>query len=103
MTSDLKITLDRIGAAARAASRVLGRADKAQRAAALQAMAKACVSQAIQEATVLAAECFGAMGVMRDIPVPHFVNDGRLFVHSDISNTTAKLRVAEAIAGFHCG
>jgi glutamate-5-semialdehyde dehydrogenase len=40
MTSDLKITLDRIGAAARAASRVLGRADKAQRAAALLAMAK---------------------------------------------------------------
>jgi len=41
MTSDLKITLNRIGAAARAAARVLGHADKAQRAAALQGMAKA--------------------------------------------------------------
>lgn len=66
----------------------------------LQAMAKAYVSQAIEEATLLAAECFGAMGVMKDMTLPHYVNDARMFVHSEFSNTTAKLRVAEAIAGF---
>ncbi|MEQ1753412.1 MAG: glutamate-5-semialdehyde dehydrogenase [Micropepsaceae bacterium] len=41
MSSDLHSTLEKIGIAARAAARVLVRADKSQRAAALQAMAKA--------------------------------------------------------------
>ena len=58
------------------------------------------VSQAIQEATLLAAECFGAMGVMRDMAIPHYVNEARMFAHAGVSNATAKLRVAEVIAGF---
>ncbi len=66
----------------------------------LQTMAKAYVSQAMEEATLLAAECFGAMGVMKDMTPPHYVNDARWFVHSDVNNATAKLRVAETIAGF---
>lgn len=69
----------------------------------LQTLAKAYVSQAMQEATLLAAECFGAMGVMRDMTTPHYVNEARMFAHAGVSNATAKLRVAEAIAGFRRG
>ena len=66
----------------------------------LQTMAKAYVSHAIHEAALLAAECFGAMGVMKDMPQPHYVHNALVFVHSDTSNSTMKLRVAEAIAEF---
>jgi alkylation response protein AidB-like acyl-CoA dehydrogenase len=66
----------------------------------LQSMAKAYVSHAVHEASLLAAECFGAMGVMKDMPQPHYVHNALVFVHSDTSNSTAKLRVAEAIAEF---
>ena len=66
----------------------------------LQTMAKAYVSHAIHEAALLAAECFGAMGVMKDMPQPHYVHNALVFVHSDTSNSTMKLRVAEAIADF---
>ncbi len=66
----------------------------------LQSMAKAYVSHAVHEATLLAAECFGAMGVMKDMPQPHYVHNALVFVHSDTSNSTAKLRVTEAIAEF---
>lgn len=66
----------------------------------LQTMAKAYTSHAVHEAALLAAECFGAMGVMKDMPLQKYVHDSLVFVHSDTSNATAKLRVAEAIAGF---
>lgn len=69
----------------------------------LQSMAKAYVSHAVHEAALLAAECFGAMGVMKDMPQPHYVHNALVFVHSDTSNSTAKLRVAEAIAEFKRG
>jgi len=66
----------------------------------LQTMAKAYVSRAVHEAVLLAAECFGAMGVMKDMPQPHYVHNALVFVHSDTSNSTAKLLLAEAIAEF---
>ena len=69
----------------------------------LQTLAKSHVSHAMQEATLLAAECFGAMGVMKDMTTPHYVNEARMFAHTGISNATAKLRVAEVIAGFERG
>jgi alkylation response protein AidB-like acyl-CoA dehydrogenase len=69
----------------------------------LQTMAKAHTSHAVHEAALLAAECFGAMGVMKDMPLQKYVHDSLIFVHSEMSNATAKLRVAEAIAGFTRG
>jgi alkylation response protein AidB-like acyl-CoA dehydrogenase len=69
----------------------------------LQTMAKAHVSQAVHESALLAAECFGAMGVMKDMPLQKYVHDSLIFVHAEMSNATAKLRVAEAIAGFTRG
>lgn len=61
----------------------------------LQLAAKAYTSQAMHEVALLAAECFGAMGVMKDMPLQKYVHDSLVFVHSDISNSTAKLRIAE--------
>ena len=69
----------------------------------LQTIAKAHVSHAVHEAALLAAECFGAMGVMKDMPLQKYVHDALVFVHSEMSNATAKLRVTEAIAGFTRG
>ena len=46
------------------------------------------------------AECFGAMGVMRDMPLHKYVEDTRRFLHSDGGAGEHKLALAEAIAGF---
>ncbi|MDO8466206.1 MAG: acyl-CoA dehydrogenase family protein, partial [Gallionella sp.] len=66
----------------------------------LQTVAKAYTSAAVHEAALLAAECFGAMGVMKDMPLQKYVHDALVFVHSETSNSTAKLQIAEAVAGF---
>ena len=50
--------------------------------------------------TLLAAECFGAMGVMRDMPLQKYVHDAMVFLHSEDADGAAKLAVAEAIAGY---
>ncbi|MBT3808629.1 MAG: hypothetical protein HOF99_03925, partial [Rhodospirillaceae bacterium] len=46
-----------------------------------------------------AAECFGAMGVMRDMPMQKYIHDTRLFRHSGHGASDARLRLAEALAG----
>lgn len=46
-----------------------------------------------------AAECFGAMGVMRDMPMQKYIHDTRLFRHSGNGASDARLRLAEALAG----
>ena len=69
----------------------------------LQTVAKVFTSEAMYTATEAAAECFGAMGVMLDMPLAKYVHDARIFLHSGESNSVAKLRVAEAVAGFERG
>jgi two-component system NarL family response regulator len=96
MTSDLKFTLDRIGAAARAASRVLGRADKAQRAAALQAMAKALRDTerhilAANERDVEAAIKAGAMGYLLKGSSPRDLIEALRNLHSGGAPMSAKI------------
>jgi alkylation response protein AidB-like acyl-CoA dehydrogenase len=66
----------------------------------LQTVAKVFTSKAVHEATELAAECFGAMGVMRDMPLHKYLHDALVFVHSETSNSVAKFRIAEALAGY---
>ena len=63
-------------------------------------MAKAFSSEAIYHATKDAAECFGAMGVMKDMPLQKYVHDALICLHSGAGNSEAKLRIAEALAGF---
>lgn len=46
-----------------------------------------------------AAECFGAMGVMRDMPMQKYIHDTRMFRHSGNGADDARLRIAEALAG----
>jgi alkylation response protein AidB-like acyl-CoA dehydrogenase len=50
--------------------------------------------------TLLAAECFGAMGVMRDMPLQKHVHDAMVFLHSHDADDAAKLAIAEAVAGY---
>jgi butyryl-CoA dehydrogenase len=65
----------------------------------LARVAKVFASEAIYHATKDAAECFGAMGVMRDMPLQKYVRDALICRHSGEANGETKLRIAEAIAG----
>jgi alkylation response protein AidB-like acyl-CoA dehydrogenase len=66
----------------------------------LTLMSGAFASEAIYHATKDAAECFGAMGVMKDMPLQKHVHDALICLHSGAGNSEAKLRIAEALAGF---
>jgi alkylation response protein AidB-like acyl-CoA dehydrogenase len=66
----------------------------------LHVIARVYTAEAAHEVTLLAAECFGAMGVMRDMPLQKHVHDAMVFLHSADSDGAAKLAIAEAIAGY---
>jgi alkylation response protein AidB-like acyl-CoA dehydrogenase len=66
----------------------------------LTTIAKVFSSEAIYHATKDAAECFGAMGVMRDIPMQKYVHDALVCLHFETGNSDAKLRIAEALTGY---
>ena len=66
----------------------------------LHVIARVSTAEAVHEVTLLAAECFGAMGVMRDMPLQKYVNDGFIFAHSEDTDGAAKLQIAESVAGF---
>jgi alkylation response protein AidB-like acyl-CoA dehydrogenase len=66
----------------------------------LASVAKVFASEAIYHATKDAAECFGAMGVMRDMPLQQYVHDALVCLHSGVGNSDAKLRIAEALARY---
>jgi hypothetical protein len=40
------------------------------------------------------------MGVMKDMPLQKHVHDALVCLHSGAGNSEAKLRIAEALAGF---
>jgi alkylation response protein AidB-like acyl-CoA dehydrogenase len=63
-------------------------------------VAQVFASEAIMKATKDAAEIFGAMGVMRDMPLQKYIHDARVCQHSGDGNTDAKLRIAEELAGY---
>jgi alkylation response protein AidB-like acyl-CoA dehydrogenase len=66
----------------------------------LHVMARVYTAEAVHEITLGAAECFGAMGVMRDMPLQKFVHDGMVFLHAENADDAAKLEVAEAVSGY---
>ncbi len=66
----------------------------------LCAISKVYTSEAMHEVTELAAECFGAMGVMRDMPLQKYFNEATILLGSGYSNSTARFRIAEALAGY---
>jgi alkylation response protein AidB-like acyl-CoA dehydrogenase len=63
-------------------------------------IARVYTAEAVNEVALLAAECFGAMGVMRDMPLQKYVHDAMVFLHGDDTDGAAKLAVAEAVAGY---
>jgi alkylation response protein AidB-like acyl-CoA dehydrogenase len=66
----------------------------------LQTIAQVFTSEAVMKAAKDSAEIFGAMGVMRDMPLTKYIHDARVCMHSGDGNTDARLRVAEVIAGY---
>ena len=63
-------------------------------------IARVYTAEAMNDVALLAAECFGAMGVMRDMPLQKYVHDSMVFLHTDDADGAAKLAVAEAVAGY---
>lgn len=66
----------------------------------LQGIAKVFVSEAVQQVVLDAAQIFGGMGVMRELPMQKYVRDALIFLHSEHSNDVARLRIAETLVGF---
>ena len=65
----------------------------------LAAMARVFTSTAVYRAAKDAAELFGAMGVMRDMPLQKYIHDAFICLRSGDGNADAKLRIAETLAG----
>jgi alkylation response protein AidB-like acyl-CoA dehydrogenase len=63
-------------------------------------IARVYTAEAVNDVALLSAECFGAMGVMRDMPLQKYVHDSMVFLHTDDADGAAKLAVAEAMAGY---
>ncbi len=66
----------------------------------LATVARAFTAEAVYRAAKDAAEVFGAMGVMRDMPLQKYVRDASIFLHSGSGASDAKLRIAEALVGY---
>src|SRR5262245_8455794 len=66
----------------------------------LATMAQAFAAETIYGATKQAVECFGAMAVMRDMPLQKHVHDALICLHAGTGPSDAKLRIAEALAGY---
>ena len=66
----------------------------------LQTIASIYTAEAMYEVAEDSAECFGAMGVMLDMPLPKYVHETRVFLHSDHSAAVGNFRIAEAVAGY---
>lgn len=60
-------------------------------------------AESIHRACKDAAECFGAMGVMRDMPMQKYLNDARICLHAGDGTTDARLRIAEVLANYRRG
>jgi acyl-CoA dehydrogenase len=67
---------------------------------ALAAMARVFTADTVNEVALAAAECFGGMGVMREMPLQKWVHDSLVFQHGPVSNSAEKLRIAEMAAGY---
>jgi alkylation response protein AidB-like acyl-CoA dehydrogenase len=75
-------------------------ADRSLPALPLQTIASVYTAEAMYEVAEDSAECFGAMGVMLDMPLPKYVHETRVFLHSGGSAAVANFRIAEAVAGY---
>ena len=63
----------------------------------LTTIAKVFTAETIYRVAKDAAECFGAMGVMRDMPLQKYIHDALICLHTGDGNADDKLRIAEAL------
>ena len=63
----------------------------------LHSLAHIFVAETAYEVAVKAAEVFGAMGILRDMPLYKYVHDAQIFLHSGNGGAAAKLRIAETL------
>jgi len=66
----------------------------------LHTIARAFTAEAVYRAAKDAAECFGAMGVMRDMPLQKHIQDARVCLHAGDGVSDARLGIAEALVGY---
>lgn len=66
----------------------------------LGTMAQVFTAETVYQVAKDAAEVFGAMGVMKDMPLQKYVRDALIFLHSGHGVSDAKLRIAEALARY---
>jgi len=66
----------------------------------LDTMAALFTVEAVHRAAKDAAECFGAMGVMRDLPLQKHVRDALISLHAGHGPGEARLHIAEALSGY---
>jgi alkylation response protein AidB-like acyl-CoA dehydrogenase len=66
----------------------------------LATIAQVFTAEAIYHAAKDAAEVFGAMGVMRDMPLQKYVHAALVCLHADHGSGDAKLAIAEVLAGY---
>ena len=59
-------------------------------------IARVYTAEAMHDVALGAAECFGAMGVMRDMPLQKYVHDAMVFLHAADHDSATKLEIAEA-------
>jgi alkylation response protein AidB-like acyl-CoA dehydrogenase len=96
----LQVARGAIWQAAWAADHPEGYAERSLDDVPLDLVADVYTSEAIHKVALDAAEVFGAMGVMRDMPLQKYVRDALIFLHDGSGVGDTKLRIAEALAGF---
>ena len=69
----------------------------------LSTIARVYTAEAVYRATKDAAECFGAMGVMRDMPLQKYIHDARICLNSGDGPADDRLRIAEALTQYRRG
>jgi len=69
----------------------------------LATFARAFTAETIYRAAKDAAECFGAMGVMRDMPLQKYIHDALICLHTGDGSADDKLRIAEALVNHRRG
>jgi alkylation response protein AidB-like acyl-CoA dehydrogenase len=103
MLTRLETSRALIWAAAHAADRPEAIADGSMLDLPLGLMAQAYTAENIYQVAKRASDCFGGMGVMKDMPLPKYIDDALKFVHAGDGVDDAKLRFAEAIVGYRRG
>jgi alkylation response protein AidB-like acyl-CoA dehydrogenase len=96
----LEVARQSIWSAAWASDHPEAVADRSQSDLPLAAIARLFTAETVYRCAKDAAECFGAMGVMRDIPMHKHIGDARICLHAGNGLTDGKLAIAEAVAGF---